>query len=161
MYDFKEQLKKDWVKEAEQKCYEYLSSEGKRVIDVSEDENYFKYGIDLIIQEPRGEVYIDVKADTVIHATNNLFFEVIECFWKTGRSDTKNGWGLNRQVQYIFYVDIKNWILYIFDNMELYKYFYEQNSVECKLIPHENYKTLGFLASLDDIEHLIIKRVNL
>lgn len=156
-YDFTQQNNKKFVKEAENKCYEYLINEGMEVIDVSDNSKYYKYGVDLIIKEPNDkEIYIDVKADTVIHKTGNLFYELIECFFNNKR-DFKIGWTFNKYLYYIYYVDVINWTLYIIPLNKLNNFVYNKEEFYCRLIPHKNYKTIGFLIPLTKIEHIITK----
>jgi len=160
MYNFKEQVKLDWVKEAEKRCLDYLLSYGLDAILVADDPNFYADGIDIIIREPGGEVNIDVKADKALSKTGNFFFELIEIFWKHRSENIKNGWLLNGKLDYIYYVDVVDWVLYIIKSEEMYSYVYSGDKFKCRLIPHENYKTIGFLVPLEEVNS-IYKKVDL
>jgi len=152
-YDFKEQNKLPFVKEAENRCIKYLKGQGEEVIDVSNNEKYYKLGIDILVKEPDGYVNIDVKADEKISSTGNIFYELIECLWKNCSTDIKFGWGFNTRLHYIYYVDVKNWKLYIIDHNELYEFIWNKNFGQYRMIPHEKYKTLGFLIPLKELNY--------
>lgn len=146
MYSFQEQNNKDFVKEAENRCYEYLKAAGHNVANVAQDPKWFELGVDLILND---KIYIDVKADTRIHKTANIFYELIECFYENGKE--KMGWGLNKNIHYIYYVDAVNWILYILPMHDLKSYVYNKIEFASKLITHNNYKTIGLLLPLSEM----------
>ena len=156
-YDFTKQNNKKFVKEAEKKCQQFLIDEGNEVVNVSNDKRYYKYGVDLIIKKVEKKICIDVKADTVIHKTNNIFYELIECFF-SNRRDLKVGWAFNKYLHYIYYVDVVNWTLYIISLSKLNNFVYNKKQISCHLIPHLNYKTIGFLIPLSDIQNIIEKK---
>lgn len=156
-YSFQEQNKQFFVKEAEQRCLQYLRDERKVVIDVTNNARYYEDGIDLIVKDERKDINIDVKADTYIHRTMNIFYELIECFWEK-RNNTykiKLGWGLNKKLDFIYYVDVENWKLFIMDMDDLHSVVYNNRKLNCRLIPHQNYKTIGFLIPLINLENII------
>ncbi len=154
-YDFTKQNNKSFVKEAEKRCCQFLTDSGKTVINVADNPDYYKYGIDIIIKEQDKKICIDVKADTVINQTNNIFYELIECFFSDKR-DFKIGWAFNKYLSYIYYVDVVSWKLYIISLSKLNNFIYNKQQISCRLIPHLRYKTIGFLIPLWEIKDIMV-----
>ena len=98
---FKEQLKKG--KYAEQIVQKHLEQRGHIINNVSDNPEYWKYDIDLIITNWKEPITIEVKRDDNLYRTGNIFVEV--GFQKEDYYST--GWFNNCKADYIAYYDTK------------------------------------------------------
>lgn len=94
-YDFITQNRNPKQKEGNKKCLKYWQDRGYKVWDVSENENYFKSGIDLIKKLGLEETTIDVKTNFQVYKTGNIPFELIEISPLDKNRNIKPGWGYN------------------------------------------------------------------
>ena len=104
-----------------EKLFEQLmENRGYTVIDVSNDSEYQDKDIDFIItSHATGQTKtFEVKFDTKIHKTNNLYletFNIRSSQWNYG------GWWKFCEADYVAYGDAANNIFYVFPLLELRK----------------------------------------
>lgn len=88
-------------KETEQKISNYLENRGHNVTNVSDNKEYQRKDIDLLLEHNNRNASLEIKSDSKIHYTNNLFFE--DGFdRKTGYY---NGWLNYCEANYICFYD--------------------------------------------------------
>lgn len=68
-------------------AYNYLQGKGYKVIDATQEPEYWAQDIDLIAQKDGKEITIEVKWDSIIAKTGNLFVETL-----TDIDKGKQGW---------------------------------------------------------------------
>ena len=134
-------------REAELKFAEMMKNRGYEVEDVSQNSEYFDMDIDFIVSSPATGLVktCEVKCDTRIHRTGNLF---LETWSKYGNG---LGWWNCCKADYLVYCDAENEIFYIFELDALRKRVLE--------LPKE-YKecgkdSIGQIISLKQVEKLI------
>lgn len=99
-------------KAGEQKVYNYLSSLGFKVTDVSNDKSYWDIDVDFLVEDKNGKThYIEVKSDWNISRTGNVLLE----------TDKERGWFSKTKAEYIFYVDMKKDLVYVFKMEDMKK----------------------------------------
>ena len=120
----------------EQMVKQYLIAKGHHVIDVTKDSNYFKSDIDFIVDSKTAEL----KTDTIIWKTNNLFIED-EILHYT-------------KAEYLLYFDINKRILYKY-KMQDVKDYIQQNKkrIAKKACNDKNKKVWGYCVNKDAIPH--------
>ena len=125
-----------------------MEQKGYEVIDVSDNPEYYDKG-DFIVKSPFSgqEKIFEVKTDTKIHKTENLYLEVATRF-----SDGI-GWWEKCEADYLVYVDYVNKEFYIFSLLELRE--------RVKTLP-KNYAecygdSIGLLVSLNSVKDLYKK----
>lgn len=69
------------------KAYEYLTAHGYIVEDTTENQNYFRKDIDFIAEKDGEKISIEVKWDSRIAGTGNMFIETI-----TNLDREEKGW---------------------------------------------------------------------
>ena len=84
----------------EQLVKEYLEQHGYSVIDVSKDQHYWSQDIDFIAIKGTETIKIEVKYDTWIHSSRNLFIELL-----ADVDRNKCGWIDYCKADYLYYVD--------------------------------------------------------
>ena len=90
-------------KVAEEVVKRHLTGRGHKINDVSENPEYWKYDIDLIITNWKTPITIEVKRDDNLFTTGNIFVEV--GFEKEGYYST--GWFNMCKADYIAFFDCK------------------------------------------------------
>ena len=82
---------------------------GYRVKDVSKNPSYFYKDIDLIVTNPETAVvkYIEVKADSKMAKTGNIFIELV-----SNKETARKGWYYYSEADYLYYMDMVNSIIY-------------------------------------------------
>lgn len=130
----------------------YLQSQGYAVEDVSLNRNYWNKDIDLIARKENKEIKIEVKWDSRIHHTGNMFIET-----ETDVDLNRAGWFKFCEADYIFYGDEKRNLFYIFKNKDLQEFVQKNAShLEKRKAPDYNYKkqirkiSQGFLVPMDE-----------
>ena len=124
---FEEYLKV--YKAGETEAIELFTRSGYSVKDVSNNSCYFDKDIDLIVTNPLGVTKaIEVKADSRIAETGNLFIEYLN-----PRSKGGLGWFRFCQADLLYYADMVNKLFYIFDYRAL-KAFVEEHNKELRTI---------------------------
>ena len=73
----------------ELRAYNYLQDNGWIVTDVTKEEAYFDKDIDLLAHRGTESLSIEVKWDSRIHETGNMFIETV-----TDLDNSKAGWFL-------------------------------------------------------------------
>lgn len=101
----------------ELRVYNYLQDNGWNVQDVTHEESYFDKDIDLIARKENLCLTIEVKWDSRICQTGNMFIETI-----TDLDRSKAGWFLFCQAEYIYYGDSVNQLFYVFKTDDLRNY---------------------------------------
>lgn len=158
--DFSEFLEP--IKPGEYEAKQVLRRAGEKVIDVSENPIYWKKDIDLIVKDNNSTQWgIEVKWDSRISETGNLYLE-----YYNENSINNKGWLLFSEADIIFYGDSVNKCFYLFYLNDLKKYVNENKDQikETSIIEHKNYKSSisrGYLVSLNEISHLLIKKVEI
>lgn len=148
-YDFIDQLNKQSQKEAVRICLNYELQQGKEVKDVSEDSKWFEKGVDLIIIQPDGDIWIDVKCDERIHETKNVAVELIEIASINGF--IKKGYFYS-DIDYIYYFDWHNKKFYKFKLKTLQEItFFKARKGFSAFHPKQKYFTLGVLVPLEEL----------
>lgn len=139
----------------------YLQRNGRKVIDVTKDKNYFAKDIDFLCSDEDGVNFtsLDVKYDTCFTYTGNLFIEY-ELAYETG---CKPGWIKYCLAEYIYYVDAATHMCLIFKTEEMKEYVEENNckTVVCRdgfkdargyAVPAAEYKLTGNYYKVIDLK---------
>ena len=92
----------------EKLVYDYLNDKGYQVIDVSRDQDYWTQDIDFIAMKGDRTIKIEVKYDSWINRTNNMFIELI-----SNVDNNQSGWIDYCKADIIFYVDAVANIAYV------------------------------------------------
>ena len=98
----------------ELRAYNYLQDIGWSVDDVTHNEQYFDKDIDLVAYRGTERLTVEVKWDSRIATTGNMF---IETYADLDRS--KMGWFLFCEAEYIYYGDSVNQLFYVFKTSDL------------------------------------------
>lgn len=136
-------------KTGEQLFAQIMRSRNYKVEDVSNNSKYFDKDIDFVITSPTtGAVKtFEVKYDTLINKTGNLFLEIESINSKQWNGD---GWWLHCQADFLAYGDYHSRTFYIIPVEELKKRVDElpQRIGRC------GYESTGLLVSLDAIKDI-------
>lgn len=95
----------------------YLSGQGWEVKDLTACSSFYPKDIDFLISRGRERYYIEVKWDTRIHQTGNMFIETT-----TNLDTNKEGWFEFCQAEFIFYGDARQQLFYVFRLEDLKDY---------------------------------------
>ena len=98
----------------ELRAYNYLQDNGWTVQDVTHNENYWNKDIDLIIEKDNRLFTIEVKWDSRISKTGNMFIETF-----ADLDNCKDGWFNYCKADYIYYGDSINQLFYVFKTQDL------------------------------------------
>lgn len=134
-------------KQGEAAVKQFLLSHGYDVIDISDEEKYFKDDTDFIVDGALTEL----KTDTRIAATNNLFIED-----KKVMQDgfTKDGWFHYTKAKWLLYLDWNNKILYKYDMQQLKQYIANNKQrIPYRCCNDKNKKVWGYCVNKDAIPH--------
>ena len=127
------------------------------VVDVHEDEKYFKKDIDLLISKDWKETSVEIKFDDYICKTNNFFFEIIS------NEETSSPWCfLKSEADILLYYDTFNKIWYEFWMQKMKKWFFEvRNKLMTKWEVDKNFKLQSTHTKWDDwkYQHTTIWRL--
>jgi len=129
VYDFDERkmVEEEWAPVVKEWLEEMF---GSPVYDVRE----LKLEFDFMVGD--GDITFDLKADTLMHRTGNIFVET-ESDIEAG----KPGWLYNTQVDYIIYLDTVNRELYLIPMPLL-----QAHEREIKTYPYKTVKNRGWTA---------------
>lgn len=127
---------------------------GIKFDDVSKNPEYFSKDIDIIAYTENGTKAIEVKNDSLIHKTGNLFLETL--------SDVENaadGWFVYSEADLLYYACDKTNRCFIYRMDELRRFVDAQNDAyikrhtkDCHL---DKYKvSRGLCIPLKDVEHI-------
>ena len=108
----------------ELRAYNYLQDSGWTVTDVTKEEAYWDKDIDFVAQNGTERLTIEVKWDSRIWQTGNMFIETI-----TDLDKSKSGWFMFCQADYIYYGDSVNELFYVFKTDDL-REFVSQHTME-------------------------------
>src|SRR3990167_8861518 len=107
-FTFQEQNAKQEHKDGVNLCLKYLQEQGMSARDVSNNSDYFKLGVDILVEAPDGEYTIDVKTDEQMWQTQNIVAELMEiCSF----DKVKIGW-VYKKLDAIYYLNWKTKELY-------------------------------------------------
>lgn len=150
-FSFERQINAANQDEAVKLCQKQQAQNGRGLVDVSKNSEWFERGVDLIEETPQRQILIDVKCDERIAETGNIAFELIEiCSY---RGFVKRGWAYS-EINYIFYVDWHKKINYIFHLATLrYDVFKKSRIGFAAYHPKESYFTLGVLVPLSELRY--------
>ena len=118
----------------ELRAYNYLQDNGWTVQDVTRDEAYFDKDIDLVAYKGSERLTVEVKWDSRIATTGNMFIETV-----TDIDKSKSGWFLFCQADFIYYGDSVNQLFYVFKTDDL-RQFVSTHLMEERKAPDYNYK---------------------
>lgn len=125
---------------------------GYLVEDVSGDPNYFDKDIDFFCINPKTEAAraFEVKWDTRIHQTGNLYLEISNVHSKGG-----NGWFNFTQADFLAYGDAASKVFYIIDMEKLRERAQKlpQRMTNCGT------DSIGQLVNLRDIRDIILTTI--
>ncbi len=106
------------INAGENELKEYLRARNYKVIDVSDNPHYWKKDIDLFAMDQEGQITsIEVKWDSVISKTGNLFIETM-----TNSQKQIKGWFTFCEAEYLYYGDSKNKLFYVIEMAQLREY---------------------------------------
>lgn len=120
----------------ELRAYNYLQANGWTVEDVTQNEAYFDKDIDLVAHRGTESLTVEVKWDSRIAQTGNMFIETV-----TDLDKSRAGWFLFCQADYIYYGDSVNQLFYVFRTEDL-RQFVSTHFMEERKAADYNYKGL-------------------
>ena len=108
--------------------YNHLTSNGYNVLDVSKDQQYWTQDIDFIAFKGGRTIKIEVKYDSWINSTRNMFIELLSDVDKN-----KCGWIDYCKADYLYYVDANSKVCYIVsvDDVRDYLSKYDFRTKDC------------------------------
>lgn len=118
----------------ELRAYNYFQDNGWTVQDVTSNPEYWDKDIDLIVSSGAQSLTIEVKWDSRISTTGNMFIETV-----TDLDKSKDGWFSYCQADYIYYGDSINQLFYVFKTDDLRK-FVSSHIMEERKAADYNYK---------------------
>lgn len=98
----------------ELRAYNYLQASGWSVEDVTQNQDYWDKDIDFVAHSGDQSLTVEVKWDSRIAQTGNMFIETI-----TDLDRSKGGWFSFCQADYIYYGDSVNQLFYVFKTADL------------------------------------------
>lgn len=113
---------------------QYLKSQGYEVEDTTLNPDFWNKDIDFIARKGNKEITIEVKWDSRISDSGNMFVEII-----TDIDKGKQGWFEFCQADYIFYGDSQNNLFYVFKTDDLRK-FLRENKTQSRKAPDYNHQ---------------------
>ena len=114
------------MNQGEQKAYDYLTSKYWIVLDLTENEEYFDKDIDFLAIRNGRKHTIEVKWDSKIATTGNMFIETI-----TDIDNNRRGWYQFITADFMFYGDSVNDLFYVFRIQDL-KEFVQRHQFESR-----------------------------
>lgn len=138
------------MNQGEQKAFDYLTSKYWLVVDLTDDERYYDKDIDLLALRNGKRCTIEVKWDSKIATTGNMFIETI-----TDLDRNRDGWYQFVSADYIFYGDSINDLFYVFATEDLKKFVSDNLFVSRKAVDTNQYGKItkvsqGLLVPIDD-----------
>lgn len=132
----------------EQLVKEHLEQEGYCVVDVSKDQHYWSQDIDFIAIKGTETIKIEVKYDSWIHATRNLFIELL-----TDVERNKCGWIDYCKADYLYYVDAIDSTCYVIALDDVRDYL-RNYPYKIKNHQEKNKRSQGALVNVDLMSEL-------
>lgn len=137
-------------KVGERKIIQLMQQRGHQVIDLTDDSRYYAEDVDFIIAGKKCEL----KTDYIIARTNNLFLET-KIEYMSDKED-KEGYFAITKAEYLFYLDEKNNVLYIY-TMEQLKDYIDNNYVVTRICNDGYKKVYGYCLNKDKVPHQTIQ----
>ena len=126
----------------------YLRALGIFVEDVSNNKDYWKKDIDLLIHnDDESVVSIEVKWDSRIADTGNLFIETI-----TNEDTWQEGWFAYCKADFLFYGDSENKVFYVISLDDLRAVVNAKNYKTGRAKDWNGKPSIGLLVPLTDIK---------
>ena len=127
---------------------------GRRNHTVEDVSNDFSIGFDFYVDDRKCEL----KTDNVINYTENLFLEDYMDYMEGGRAQ---GWLNTSKAEYLFYLDEKNYNLYIYILDELRDYVNKNKCYIPVRSKDDGYKVVyGYCLDKDAVRHQTIANKN-
>ena len=118
----------------ELRAYNYLQASGWSVEDVTASPEYWSKDIDFVVSSDSESFTVEVKWDSRISTTGNMFIETV-----TDLDKCKEGWFSFCQADYIYYGDSRNQLFYVFKTDDL-RQFVSSHIMEERKAPDYNYR---------------------
>lgn len=118
----------------ELRAYNYFQSNGWSVQDVTANPEYWDRDIDFVVSSGSQSLTIEVKWDSRIASTGNMFIETV-----TDLDKCKGGWFTFCQADYIYYGDSVNQLFYVFKTDDL-RQFVSSHMMEERKAADYNYR---------------------
>lgn len=140
----------------EQLVQQFLEQHGVEVTDVSDQPEYWAQDIDLICQYKGVTKSIEVKYDSYIARTGNLFLEYV-----TDVEQKKPGWFTYTRADELYYVDAQNRLVYVINVDQLREYvrraYYIKEKSAYDYYPDGQIRkeSKGYLVKLDNLRQYI------
>lgn len=135
-------------KKGEQAAREWLETKGWKCYDVSNIDTTWKHDIDIIAVKNEEARIIEIKYDSRIHYTGNMFIELI-----TDKENNKPGWIETTASNYIMYGDSDNNVFYCMRTTDLRNYLkLYRNEYEIVEAHERNKVSIGALVSVDEYQ---------
>ena len=120
----------------EQKAYDYLTGSGWKVVDLTKCSDFFDKDIDFLISKGSERHYIEIKWDSRIASTGNMFLETT-----TDLDANKQGWFESCSAEFIFYGSARENLFYVFRLEDLRDYVKQDfNHLESRRAPDYNWR---------------------
>lgn len=116
-------------------AYNYLQGKGYKVIDATQEPEYWAQDIDLIAKKDGKEITIEVKWDSIIAKTGNLFVETL-----TDIDKGKQGWFQFCKADLLYYGDAQKHIFYVIKMSDLREYVENHKTLAQRKAPDRNYR---------------------
>mgnify|MGYP003418974871 CR=1 FL=1 len=136
-------------REGEKLLAELLREQGIKVTDVSSNKDYWHKDIDFIISNGQTEHSVEVKNDTRIYKTGNMYIETAN-----PRSQGGKGWFLFCEADYLAYGDAINRKFYFIRLKDLHEYVNQHYLFLKEVSTYDGSR--GFLISINDVKELIV-----
>lgn len=136
-------------REGEKLFADIMRAQAIDVRDVSGNKDYWAQDIDFIISNGEKQRTVEVKYDTRIHKTGNMYIETAN-----PRSQGGKGWFLFCQADYLAYGDAWNKCFYFIRIKDLREYVSKNEGRLREVSTYDGSR--GFLIGLKDVEDLII-----
>lgn len=145
----------------EQELKDYLRANDLKVIDVSDNPQYFKKDIDLFVEQDGRKIGLEVKWDKCISYTGNMYIETLSDIEKR-----KDGWFNFCVADFLCYGDSVNQLYYIIALDDLHAYI-DEHKEELKKRTAKDYGkngevtklSLGYLVPIADFPKKTIIRL--
>lgn len=102
--------------------------------DTTLNPDFWSKDIDFIARKGNEEITVEVKWDSLISSSGNMFIETI-----TDIDKGKKGWFEFCQAEYLYYGDSNNELFYVF-KMDDLRQFMRDNKTEQRKAPDYNYQ---------------------
>lgn len=140
----------------EELVQQFLAAHGVEVTDVSNEPEYWAQDIDFIAQYKGVTKKIEVKYDTYIGRTGNLFLEYI-----TDVENKKPGWFTYTKADELYYIDAQSRIIYVINIDQLRDYvarayfIRETSAFDYYADGRIKKESRGYLVKLDNLRQYI------